>query len=217
VLTKNIDTLLATVMYDLKDVFVIEVEYVHKMSTVKVPAPLPPANSTKIQCLSGSVQDVSASDSALLHLVVNHLELRKSDDLEGCLDETTTVELDRFAAILTVTDIRSFYCDHLDNRLKHWCLEVRACWETDADDGAAGADIFGGLLERLLVDRDEDDGMGTKTIWSGLLHIGNDILRGSKVDKGLCAKLFCAHLLLLVTSIDGDSSQTHGLGVLASQ
>jgi hypothetical protein len=203
--------------FELKEVFVIEVEYIQKRSTVKVPAPFSPSSSTKLQYLSGGVQDVSASDRALLHFVVNHLELRKSDDLEGCLDQTATVELDRLAAVLAVAYIRPLDCDHLDNRLKDWCLEVRACWETDTDDGTAGTDVLGGLLEWLLVDRDEDDGMRTKTIWSSLLHIGNDVLRLGKVDKDLCAKLLRAHLLLLGTGIDGDSSQTHGLSILASK
>lgn len=66
--------------------------------------------------------------------------------------------------------------DHLDDGLEDWGLEVGTGGETNADDGTARSYILSCLLEWLLVDSDEDDRVGTETIWSGLLYIGDDVL-----------------------------------------
>jgi hypothetical protein len=107
--------------------------------------------------------------------------------------------------------------DHLDDGLKDGSLEVGTSGKTNADDGTAWSDVLGSLLEGLLVDGDEDDSVGTKTIGCSLLYIGNDVLGLSKVDKCLTTELLGNHLLLLVTSVDTDDTAAHGLSVLASE
>jgi hypothetical protein len=126
--------------------------------------------------LSRGIQDVSSSNLSLVHLVVDHLELRETDDLEGSLDQATGVEVNGLGAVLAVAHVRSLYADHLDDGLEDGRLEVSTSWETNADDGAAWANVLGSLLEGLLVDRDEDDSVRTKTVGSSLLYIGNEVL-----------------------------------------
>jgi hypothetical protein len=106
--------------------------------------------------------------------------------------------------------------DHLDDRLENGSLEVSTGWETNADDGTAWSNVFGGLLEWLLVDGNEDDCMRTETIGCGLLYISDEVLGCCKVDKVLGTKLLGDHLLLLITSVDTDDTAAHCLGVLTS-
>lgn len=107
--------------------------------------------------------------------------------------------------------------DHLDNRLEYGSLEVGTGWETNANDCTASSYVLSSLLEWLLVDSDEDDCVGTKTIGSSLLYIGNKVLGCCEVNKGLGAKLLGNHLLLLVTSIDTKDTAAHCLCILASE
>lgn len=58
--------------------------------------------------------------------------------------------------------------------------------------------------------------MWAKAILSSSLHIFDNILAGREVNKCMRAELF-AHLLLLLTAVDGDCPQTHGLRVLLSK
>lgn len=66
--------------------------------------------------------------------------------------------------------------DHLDDGLEDGGLQVGTGGETNADDGTAWADVLGSLLEGLLVDSDEDDGVGTKAVGGGCLYIGDEVL-----------------------------------------
>jgi hypothetical protein len=75
---------------------------------------------------------------------------------------------------------------------------------------------LGGLLERLLRDSKKNDSVGTKTIFGGSLDILDNILALAEVDECVRAQLL-AHLLLVVTGINGDSADTHGLAVLLSE
>jgi hypothetical protein len=68
--------------------------------------------------LSRCIQDVSSSNLSLVHLVVDHLELRETDNLEGSLDQATGVEVNGLGAVLAVAHIRSLYADHLDDGLE---------------------------------------------------------------------------------------------------
>lgn len=111
-----------------------------------------------------------------MHLVVDHLELRESNDLEWRLDQATSVEVDGLGAVLAVADVGSLYPDHLDDRFKHGRLEVGTSWKTYADDGTARSNVLSRLLEWLLVHSHEDNSMRTKTIRCSLLHISNDVL-----------------------------------------
>ena len=106
--------------------------------------------------------------------------------------------------------------DHLNDGFKDGSLEVGTSRETNADDGAARSYILGRLLEWLLVDSDKDGSMGTKTIRCGALHIGNEVLRSSKINEYLTTEL-SYHLLLLVTSVNTDDTAAHSLSVLTSK
>lgn len=58
--------------------------------------------------------------------------------------------------------------------------------------------------------------MGTKTIFGGSLDILDDILALAEVDESVRTE-FLAHLLLVVTGINGDGADTHGLAVLLGE
>ena len=75
---------------------------------------------------------------------------------------------------------------------------------------------LGGLLEGLLRDSEEDDSVGTKTIFCGSLNILDDILALAEIDECVRAELL-AHLLLVVTGVDGDRTDAHGLAVLLGE
>lgn len=55
------------------------------------------------------------------------------------------------------------------------------------------------------------------TILSCSLDILDDVLAGGVVDERIGAELLQAHLPLLLTSINGNCPETHGLGVLLSK
>lgn len=74
-----------------------------------------------------------------------------------------------------------------------------------------------GLLEWLLVHSDEDDGVWAKTVLSRGLDVLDDVRAGGEVDEGFGAQLLQAHLLLLVTSVNGDDSQTHSASILLGE
>lgn len=73
-----------------------------------------------------------------------------------------------------------------------------------------------GLLEGLLIHSDKNDGVWAKAILSSSLHILDNVLAGCEVDECLRAELL-AHLLLLLTSVNGNCSQTHRLRILQSK
>jgi hypothetical protein len=73
------------------------------------------------------------------------------------------------------------------------------------------------LLEWLLVHSDENDGMWSKAIFSCGLHILYQVLACSEIDEGIGAQLLQAHLLLLVTRVNGNHLETHGTSVLLSE
>jgi hypothetical protein len=75
---------------------------------------------------------------------------------------------------------------------------------------------LGGLLERLLGDSEKNDGVGTKTVFGGSLNVLDNVLALAEVNECVRAQLL-AHLLLIVTSVDGDRADTHGLAVLLSE
>jgi len=68
-------------------------------------------------------------------------------------------------------------------------------------------------LEGLFGDGKKDDGVGTKAVLGGRLDILDDILALAEVDEGVGSELL-AHLLLVVSGIDGNCADAHGLAVL---
>lgn len=148
-----------------------------------------------------------------MHLIIHARQLRQPDNLERRLNQAPREEIDRLSRVLAVTHIRSLNRNHLDDRLEHRRLQVRTSGETNAHDGATRPHVLGSLLERLLADRDEDDGVRAQTIWRSGLHVLDDIARFSEVDKVLCAEC-AAHLGLFVARVDGEGAETHGFGVL---
>ena len=73
------------------------------------------------------------------------------------------------------------------------------------------------LLEWLLAGGDQEHGVWAETVLSCGLHILDEVLGLGVVNEGVRAELLQAHLLLVITSIDGDRLETHGLGVLLSE
>lgn len=100
------------------------------------------------------------------------------------------------------------------------CL-VRVKWVVGGEDAGVVREgtktNLSSLLEWLLIDSDEDDGVWSKTVLSRGLHVLDDVLAGGEVDERAGTKLFHAHLLLLLTGVNGDDPQTHGLGVLLGE
>jgi len=157
--------------------------------------------------LSGGINNVATGDGALLHEVVDALELAETDGLEGSLDEAAAEEVEGFAGVLTVTDVGTLDGDHLDDSLEDGRAEVGAGRETDADDGATGTNVLSGLLEGLLVDGNKDDGVRTETVFGAGLHVLDDVFAGHEVDEVATAELLQAHFLLIVTGVDSDRSR----------
>ena len=94
------------------------------------------------QLLLGGINDVSTSDSSLVHQVVHLLEFRQTNYLERSLDDTATEELDRLGAVLAVADVRAANSNHLDDRLEDGCAQVCAGWQTNADDSSSRSDVL---------------------------------------------------------------------------
>jgi hypothetical protein len=72
-------------------------------------------------------------------------------------------------------------------------------------------------LEWLLVDGDQDNCVGSLSVFSRFLDLLDHILACGKVDEGCGAQLLQAHLLLLIAGVDSDDPQTHSFGVLLSK
>lgn len=92
--------------------------------------------------LLGGINNITTSNSTLVHQIINHLQLRKTDNLEGRFNNSTAVELQCLGGIASVSDVGSLDGDHLDDALEDRCAQVGACWETDADDCSAWSDVL---------------------------------------------------------------------------
>lgn len=101
------------------------------------------------------------------------------------MDQATSKEVHRFIGILAVTDIATPDIDHLDDggedRRFQECIRRHA----DGDDGAAGTSVLNSLLERLLGDCEQDDGVGAQALGGGGFDVCDDILGLLEVDVGL--------------------------------
>ena len=166
--------------------------------------------------LLAGIDDVPASDFALVHHIVDLLQFAHANDFERRVDETAAEKVNGLARVLAVADIGSLDRLHANDRLEHRGAQVRAGRETDGDDGPAGSEVLGGLLEGLLVDGDQDDGVGPEAVLGGRLHVLDDVGRFGKVDEGVRAELL-DHGLLLIAGVDSNHLETHRLGILAGQ
>lgn len=92
--------------------------------------------------LFARINYVASRNLALVHEVVDLLQLRQTDNLERCLDEAAAVEVECLRGIFAIADVRALDGDHLDDRLEHRGAKVGAGWETDADDGTSWADVL---------------------------------------------------------------------------
>jgi hypothetical protein len=152
---------------------------------------------------------------ASLHELVDLVELRETDSLEGDLDETAAEEVNGLSGISTVADVRSLDGDHANNCVEDGSRELSIGGETNADDSTARADVLGSLLEGLLVGSDEESSVRSETIGGGSLDISDKVLGCGKVDISSSSELL-GELSLLLTTIDGNGVDTHGLAVLDS-
>lgn len=169
---------------------------------------------------------------ALLHQVVDLVQLRQADGLEGSLDQATTEEVEGLGGVLTVADVRALDSNHTDDGVEDRSLQVSTSGQTNADNGTARADVLfnmlvltirsghgsenaylSGLLEGLLAHGEQNDGVGTKAVLGSGLHILDDVGALGEVDESSGAHAL-AHGLLLIAGIDGDGVNTHSLSVL---
>ena len=151
-----------------------------------------------------------------MHHIVDLLQLAHANNLEGRIDEPAAEEVNRLARILAVANIGPLDRLHANDRLEDRCTEVRTSGQTNGDDGAAGPEVLGRLLERLLVDGDQNDGVGPEAVLGGRLDVLDDVGGLGKVDEGVGAELL-DHGLLLVARVDADDLEAHGFGVLARE
>lgn len=81
-----------------------------------------------------------------MHQIIDHLQFRQTDNLEGRLNDSAAVELQCLGGIASVSDVGSLDGDHLDDALEDGCAEVGACWKTDADDCSAWSYVLLSIL-----------------------------------------------------------------------
>ena len=121
----------------------------------------------------------------LVHHLVDLGQILQRGGLERRLDEPAGEEVDRLGRVSPVPDVRALDGDHLDDGLEDGGFEEGAGGEADGDDGAAGPDVLGGLLEGFLVDGDEEDGVGAEVVGSGGLDVFDHVVGFGEVDEGL--------------------------------
>lgn len=165
--------------------------------------------------LSAGVDDVATGNLASDHEVIDGLELTEADSLEGDLDEATLVEVNGLGGIGTVTDVGALDGDHADDSVEDGSREVGVGGETNAHHNTARADVLGSLLEGLLADGDEEDSVRAEAVAGGGLNLRDEVGRGGEVNIGGGTELL-AKLALLLTTIDGNGVDAHGLGILKS-
>ena len=73
--------------------------------------------------LFARVDDIPTGDLALLHELEDFLELAKTDDLVGSLDETSSEEVDGFRGVLSVSNVAALDGDHADDCVEDGCLQ----------------------------------------------------------------------------------------------
>lgn len=165
--------------------------------------------------LSAGIHHIATDNLVGVHHVKDTLQFTEAHRLERCLDQTPCKEVECFLGVLTVTHVAALDLDHAHDSLKHGCGDESVAGQTDAAHHTARADICGGLLEGLLGNGEEDGGVRTQAIWGGGLDVGNQVLGGEEVNIGSGAQL-CASLALLVTAVNGNGVDAHGLAVLES-
>lgn len=162
------------------------------------------------------IQHVSARNLTLFHELENLSKLGQANDLEGSLDLPSSKEFNGLCRVFAVSNVGTADLDHSNDRTENWRLQVSTGRQTDADNSAAWANVLSSLLEWPLVDGEKNDGVGAETVLSGGLHVLDDVLALGEIDECVRPELL-AHLLLLLSGIDGNGSETHGLCVLLSE
>lgn len=163
--------------------------------------------------LSAGVNHIATDNLIGLHQVKDTLKLAQAHRLERCLDQTPCVKVESLLCVLAVAHVATLDLDHAHNGLKHGRGDEGIAWQADAAHDTARAHICGGLLEGLLGDGEQDSGVGTQAVGGGGLDVGNQVLGGEEVDVSGRAQLG-AGLALVVTTVDGDGVDAHGLAVL---
>lgn len=120
-----------------------------------------------------------------MHHLVDLWQVLEVDRLEGDLDEAAGVKVQGLLAVLPVADVGSLDPDHLQDRLEDRRPDVGLGGQTDDDDRAPWSDVLGGLLEGLLADGHQDDGVGSQAVLGGVLDVLDHVAGFGKVDEGL--------------------------------
>lgn len=179
----------------------------------KLQPPFYLCSSLTAKYLSAGINNIPTNNSPCLHLVKYALQLAETNSLEGRVNEAPREEVDRLLGVGAVADVAALDGDHADDALEDGGGDAGAGGQADADDAAAGADVVGGLLEGLLGHGEEDGGVGAQAVGGGGLDVGDEVLGGEEVDVGSGAQLL-GGLALLLTTVDGDRVDAHGLAVL---
>ncbi|TLD24396.1 hypothetical protein PspLS_06486 [Pyricularia sp. CBS 133598] len=134
--------------------------------------------------------------------------------LERSLDQPAGEKVHGLGRILPVADVATLDGDQAHHHIQDVRLDLRARGQTYAHHGAPGADVLCRLLEGARRHGQQHGGVGAEAVGGGLAHVGHDVCRRGKVDKGGGAQLPQARLALLLARVDGDDLQAHGPGVL---
>lgn len=128
--------------------------------------------------------------------------------LNGHLTIPLAKNFQRLGRVQPVPHITPLDRLHLYDRLQHRRSQVCVGGQADGDYASAGPHVFRGLLERLLGNDDEEDGMRACIIVGGGLDVLDEVLGGGEVDKVFCAELFY-HFRFFVAGVKGDDAEAH--------
>lgn len=164
--------------------------------------------------LFAAVDDDSTNNLALLHFVVNLLQLGQLAHFVNRLDQSPGKELNGLDGIASGSDVRSLDLDTVQDGKEDIGFECCVCRHSDTHDTSLWSGIREGLVVREFGSRSDDGGMSTSA--RGLLDILDQVLGLCEVDIDFSTERH-GQFLLLVTCIDGNHAETHGFCVLDSE
>lgn len=101
------------------------------------------------------------------------------------MDQTSGKEVHCFVGVLAVADIAASDIDHFDDGGKDRRFQESIRRHANSDDGTAGTSVLDGLLERLLRDCEQNDGVCAQALRGGGFDVCDDVLGLAEIDVGL--------------------------------
>ena len=102
---------------------------------------------------------------------------------------------------------------YLENGEEDAGVQFRLRWQTDSHQGTTLPKVIDSLGVSAGAGSGDDGGIGTRPA-SDPLDLCDDILGLGEVDPSIRTELLHAKLTLLLSTVDGDYSKTHGFRVL---